>query len=116
MSSFVQLLMIYTNVFVCCVKKRDDQNRNVYNYHLATCPDRPAIIDDNKVINAKIDKIVKEVAQKKAEEEEKKNAFKCPYCGRKFKAESIIHLLQCALKAERSGAEAGKLKAYFESK
>ena len=108
--------MVYTNVFVCCVKKEDTQKRNVYHYHLATCPDRPAIVDDDKLINAKIVKVVKDVAQKKAEEEAKKNAFKCPYCGKQYKAESIIHLLQCALKAEKSGAEAGKLKAYFEGK
>ena len=108
--------MINTHAFVCCVKKGDEQGRNVYNYHLATCVNRPEVIDDDKAINAKIDKIIKEVEQKKAEAEKERNAFKCPYCGKQYKAESMLHLLQCALKAEKSGAGAGKLKAYFEAK
>ena len=44
------------------------------------------------------------------------DAFKCPYCGKQYKAESMLHLLHYALKAEKSGAGVGKLKAYFEAK
>ena len=98
------------------VEKGDPEKRNVFNYHLATCDKRPAMVDDDKEINAKIDSIMTSVAKKKAEEEKKKKAFECPFCGAKYKAENLNHLLQCAVKAESTGGMGGKLKAYFDGK
>ena len=98
------------------VEKNDPLNRNVYNYHLATCSERPRMIDDDLEINAKIDHIMKTVEKKKIEEEKAKKAFQCPFCGAKYKNENLRHLLQCAMKADDSGGMQGKLKSYFEKK
>ena len=98
------------------VEKDDPLKRNVYNYHLATCSERPRMIDDDLEINDKIDHIMKTVEKKKIEEERAKKAFQCPFCGAKYKNENLRHLVQCAMNADDSGGMQGKLKSYFEKK
>ena len=60
------------------VEKDDPLKRNVYNYHLATCSERPRMIDDDLEINDKIDHIMKTMEKKKIQEEKAKKAFQLP--------------------------------------
>jgi len=98
------------------VLKGDAEKKNVYNYHLATCEQRPQIIDDDRKVNVKMQGVMADVAAKKAAEEKAKKAFQCPFCEAKFKGENLGHLLKCAMKAEKAGGTGYKLKAYFSAK
>ena len=84
---------------------------NVYNHHLATCLNRPTIIDGDKNLNEKIDEILKRHKELKAEKKKEFLAFNCPYCNKQYTTENLRHLLGCAL---ANPADKEKLRAYFE--
>ena len=71
---------------------------------------RPQMIDDDKKINEKIDRIIAEQMQVKKVKAVAKKAFTCPYCSKQFKSENLRHLLGCA-KANANDKE--KLVAFF---
>ena len=55
--------------------RRGMKKLNVYNYHLATCTQRPEMIDDDREIIVKIKEVMESVAKKKKEEEIAKKSF-----------------------------------------
>ena len=74
------------------------KKENIYNFHLRPCPNKPAIIDDDKELNEKIDEILKRHEKLKVEKKKAEAAFECPYCSRVYKSENLRHLLGCAQK------------------
>ena len=83
---------------------------NIYNHHLRTCPNQPAIIEDDRQLNLKIEEILKRHSKLKAEKKKEAAAFTCPYCGRFYKSENLRHLLGCA---ERNKGDLKKLQDFF---
>ena len=92
------------------IKAKKGSKINVYNHHLATCPNRPTIIDDDVQINEKIDEILARHEKLKAKAEKK--AFTCPYCAKVYKSGTLKHLLGCA---KKNPEDAAKLKEFFEN-
>ena len=80
---------------------------DVYNQHLQECPNKPAMIEDDKKINETVDEIIKKHEGLKS----KTNTnFVCPYCGRKYKSENLKHLLGCV---DKNPDDNEKLRAFF---
>ena len=102
-----------SNSIVCqTIGKLKDQTKNVYKTHLETCPNRPSMIDDDKLLNEKIDSILARHEKLKAKAKKEASQFVCPYCSKTYTSQNLKHLLAC-VKKNPEGNE--KLKAFFQS-
>ena len=98
--------------FPNCARVFEIKNKkiNVYNHHLQVCQNKPAIVEDDQVINEKIDEILERHKRQKEENKKENKKFRCPYCTKTYASENLRHLLGCV---KQNPDDREKLKAYF---
>ena len=83
---------------------------NIHNKHLLECPNKPSIVEDDRLINEKIDEILERHRLMKEQKKKEKIKFVCPYCSKTYASENLRHLLGCV---KQNPNDREKLVLYF---